>query len=675
MNKTKAQKRIEKLRVLINKYRYNYHVLDKSIMSEASADSLKKELADLENLYPELITPDSPTQRVSGAVLKQFTSVKHQTQMLSLNDVFSVSEISDWITRSKKLLNISKDPELFLDIKMDGLACSLIYVDGILVQGVTRGDGYQGEDVTNNIKTIEAIPLNIRGNQKYSFQSQGRVEIRGEIVMFKKDFIALNEERKREGLKLFANPRNTAAGTIRQLDSKLVAKRKLHFIAYDLIDPQKILKTNFEVYKALAEIGFRVNNFYQKVTKLVQVEDFLKTWDKKREQLPFNSDGVVLKINNREDFSSLGIVGKAPRGAVAYKFSAEQSTTRILDIFVSIGRTGLATPVAILKPVQIAGSLVQMATLHNEQEIQKKDIRINDTVIVHKAGDIIPEVVKPLKELRDGSEKVFRMPKLCPICHKPLSKTNLKDIGLRCQNSNCPSRIYKQIIHFGSKEALDIEGLGEKNVIALVDNGLINDQADLYKIKKKDLIKLDRFGEISSEKLINNIIQKKEPLLRDFIYGLGILHVGSKTALDLARHFNTLDNLKKATEQELENIEGIGKVVAESLIEWFNNPANQVLLKKFEDLGLKPQAYRDANLSTTSKITNKKFVISGTLNSMTREEAIDKIIALGGEFGQSVSRSTDYIVLGNNPGKSKIAKARQLDIKIIDEQKFLSFLI
>ena len=674
MNKAKAQKRIEKLKVLINKYRYNYHVLDKSIMSEAAADSLKKELADLENLYPELITADSPTQRVSGAVLKQFTSVKHQHRMLSLNDVFSISEISEWINRSKKLLDKKEDIELFADIKMDGLACSLIYVDGILVQGLTRGDGFEGEDVTTNIKTIESIPLSFQSSSRYAFLSQGRVEVRGEIVMFKKDFADLNKERQKEGLKLFANPRNTAAGTIRQLDSKLVAKRKLHFIGYDLIEPTNILKTNSEVYEALTEIGFKVNNFYQKVRKLTQIEDFLKTWDQKRNELPFNSDGAVIKINNRIEFSSLGIVGKAPRGAVAYKFSAEQSTTKILDIFVSIGRTGVATPVAILKPVQLAGSLVQMATLHNESEIQKKDIRINDTVIVHKAGDIIPEVLKPLKDLRDGSEKVFRMPKICPVCHSLLSRTNEKDIALRCQNSKCPSRIYKQIIHFGSKGALDIEGLGEKNVIALVDNGLINDQADLYQVKFQDLIKLDRFAEVSANKLIKNIASKKEPLLQNFIYGLGILHVGSKVAFDLVKYFKTLDKLKNATEEELESIEGIGKIVGESVIEWFNNPINQALLDKFEKLGVKPKDYQENRLNLDSKIANKKFVISGVLSSMSRQDAFDKIIQRGGDFASTISKDTDYLVLGENPGSNKLEKAKQLKIKTINEKDFLDLI-
>jgi DNA ligase (NAD+) len=665
MSETPA-KRAEKLRELINEYRYNYQVLDKSIMSEAAADSLKHELTQIEQQHPELITPDSPTQRVAGQPLPGFKQIRHSSRMLSLNDVFSEEEFNEWVKRITKLKPEAKF-DYFMDIKMDGFACALVYEDGVLTQGITRGDGFVGEDITSNVRTIESVPLTLRASAKSKEFLSGRTEIRGEIVMYKKDFEKLNKERAKKGLPLFANPRNTAAGTVRQLDPKLVAARPLQFHAYDLIreNPDEV-PTNEFAYNAIRDLGLIANRVAKTSKSPKEAIEFTKQWEEKRKNLPFNTDGLVVKVNNRRLFAELGVVGKAPRGAVAYKYPAEQSTTKVKDIFVSIGRTGSATPVAILEPVVVAGSTVQMATLHNEGEVHRKDIRIGDTVIIQKAGDVIPEVVEPLVKLRNGSEKEFVMPTHCPDCNTKLVKSKVTEAIWRCPNNNCPSRAWKQIQHFASKPALDIEGLGEKNVIALIKAGLIKDSADIYNVKNVDLLKLERFAKISAEKLVKAIQSKKNPPLERFIYGLGIRQVGVQTAIDLATHFKTLNKLSNSTVEELSEVEGIGEVVAESIVEWFEEPRNKRLLDKFEKLGVKEQSVHE----TKGPLSGKSFVVTGSLESMSREEAAEKIRALGGTFQSSVGKETDYLVVGANVGESKLKKARDLGTKQINEQEF-----
>lgn len=670
MNKKQAETRIEKLRSLIDDYRYHYHVLDESIMSEAAADSLKHELAQLEEQYPDLITPDSPTQRVAGQPLSEFRSVAHSERMLSLSDVFDEKEIEDWQQRIVKLGKLTHTPEYFVDIKMDGLACALVYEDGALTLGITRGDGFVGEDVTANIKTIEAIPLTLRRAKKYEYLLKGRTEIRGEIVMYKADFESLNKVRGEKGLPLFANPRNTAAGTIRQLDPRLVSERKLHFRAYDLVRPDSPLPTNSSIYEALKALGFSVNYMSRTLTDLKQIFDFIEEWESKRQELPFNTDGLVIKVNDRNTYRQLGIAGKAPRAAVAYKYAAEQATTKLKDIFVSIGRTGTATPVAMLEPVKVAGSTIQMATLHNEDEVHRKDFRIGDTVIVHKAGDVIPEVVEPLKTLRTGEEKVFKMPKNCPDCGQPLSKLKLEEVAWRCINNACPSRTWKRIEHYASKSALDITGLGEKNVVALIDAGLIADQADIYKLSVEDLLKLDRFAAVSANKLVNAIQDKKEPELNRFIYGLGLRHIGAQTAIDLSNHFKSIEKLMSAKLDELAAMDGIGEIVAESVVEWFAEETNQQLLNKFKLLGVWPKE----TASSGGFLEGKKFVITGSLSSMSREEAADRIRHLGGTFQSSVGKETDYLVVGDNVGESKLKKARDLGTNQINEAELLKLI-
>jgi len=667
----KLAERAAKLCELISDYRYNYHVLNKSTMSEAAADSLKHELSQIEAKHPELITPDSPTQRVAGEPLPGFKQIRHSSRMLSLNDVFNEEELQAWITRISKLAPPNTKLEYFMDIKMDGLACALVYENGILSQAITRGDGYVGEDVTMNVRTIESVPLRLRKTKSNEKFLSGHTEIRGEIVMYKNDFKKLNQKRTEAGLPTFANPRNLAAGTIRQLDPKLVADRPLHFHAYDLIRQDRgEVPVNEFAYKTLRELGIIANSIAKTGSSVEEILKFYKIWKTQRQALPFNTDGLVIKINDRRLHDRLGVVGKAPRGSVAFKYPAEQATTKVKDIFVSIGRTGSATPVAMLEAVQIAGSTVQMATLHNEGEVHRKDIRIGDTVIVQKAGDVIPEVVEPLVKLRDGLEKPFVMPIRCPDCGYKLVKAKETEAIWRCPNNACPSRSWKQVQHFTSKGALDIEGLGEKNVIALLQTGLIKDPADIYAVKKKDLLKLKRFAEISAAKLKQAIHDKKHPPLPRFIYGLGVRHVGEQTAIDLANHFHSLEKLKQATIEELSEIDGVGEVVAEAIVEWFAQPHNQKLLEKFKKFGVVSQEVRQ----TTGPLTGKSFVVTGSLDSMSREEAGERIRALGGTFQSSVGKETDYLVVGANVGESKLTKAHKLGTKQITEQDLMKML-
>jgi DNA ligase (NAD+) len=665
-----AKTRIAKLREQINDYRYHYHVLDESIMSEAAADSLKHELSQLETEFPDLITPDSPTQRIAGAPLPGFTQVTHSQRMLSLNDVFNESEVLSWQERVRKQAPDAK-LEYFVDIKMDGLACALIYEDGLLVRGVTRGDGYVGEDVTANIRTIESIPLRLHATDGTERFTKGRTEVRGEIVMYKKEFEALNAQQAKAGKKLFANPRNTAAGTIRQLNPQLVAARPLHFRAYDLLRPEpRDIPTHRFAYDTLSKLGFLINPQAVVLPSVEKIMQFANEWDEKRKTLEFNTDGLVIKVNDRALYERLGYVGKAPRAAVAYKYAAEQATTKVKDIFVSIGRTGTATPVAMLEAVVIAGSTVQMATLHNESEVRRKDIRVGDTVIVHKAGDIIPEVVEPLVKLRDGSEKPFKMPTHCPECNTKLVKLKAEDAAWRCPNDACPSRAWKRIEHFASKAALDIEGLGEKNVIALLNAGLVNDTADIYTLTAKQVVQLDRFADISANKLVNAIQAKKKPPLARFVYGLGIRHIGTQTAIDLANEFRSLEKLREATIDELAAVEGVGDVVAEAVAEYFSEPRNQKLLAKFKDVSVWPEPVKQVG----GKLSGRNFVVTGSLESMSRDQAAEKIRALGGTFQSSVGKDTDYLVVGANVGASKLKKAEKFGTKQLNETELLELL-
>ncbi|WP_338520573.1 NAD-dependent DNA ligase LigA [Candidatus Nanosynbacter sp. BB002] len=667
LDRQSAKQRIVKLRDLINDYRYHYHVLDESIMSEAAADSLKHELSQLEEQFPDLITPDSPTQRVAGKALSKFAKVQHQTRMISLQDVFDREEVAAWIQRMKKVRQDITE-EFLCDIKMDGLACALIYEDGVLTRAVTRGDGLVGEDVTMNVRTIQNVPLTLRANQRFAHFLRGRTEIRGEIVMHKEDFAALNQRRRAAGQPEFANPRNLAAGTIRQLDPKLVAERPLHFVGYDIIrDNLEDTPTIAFGYQMMNELGITTSRQTQIVYGLDEVMSYVNHLDELRQSLQFNTDGAVIKLNDRRQFAELGIVGKTPRAAVAYKFAAEEVTTIVRDIVVSIGRTGAATPVAVFDPVVVAGTTVQHASLHNADEIARLDVRRGDTVVIFKAGDIIPQVQTVLKELRPADTKPTDYPAELARQYPELAFVRPEGEAVyRVKGLSGPLILKRSLAHFASKGALDIDTLGEKNVEALVEAGLVNDLADIYRLTKDDLLQLERFAEISAQKLIDAIAAKKQPALERFLFGLGIRHVGAQTAIDLANHFESVEKLSQATIDELREVDGVGEIVAESIVAWFADEDNVTLLEKFANFGVMPQFTKKSG-----SLTGQSFVITGTLRSMGRDTAAEKIRNLGGTFQTAVAKDTTYLVAGGKVGASKLRKAEQYDTKVIDEQEFL----
>lgn len=671
MKLAQAKERITKLRALINDYRYHYHVLDESIMSEAAADTLKHELSELETQFPKLITPDSPTQRVAGKPLPGFTQVRHSVQMLSLNDVFNRDEVAAWIKRTQKLAPETK-PEFFIDVKLDGLACALIYQDGNFVQAITRGDGFIGEDVTMNVRTMESVPFKLRPDPKYQTFLRGRTEIRGEVIIYKKDFETLNQQREAEGEPVFANPRNLAAGSIRQLDPKLAAGRPLRFRAWDLLrdDPAEI-PTNSFAYEVIRSLGVASGHQAVVLNNLDAIMQYIDQWEEKRHQLPFKTDGMVIKLNDRAEYVQLGVVGKAPRAAVAYKYAAEEATTIVRDIVLSIGRTGAATPVAVFNPVQVAGTTVQHASLHNADEIARKDIRVGDTVVIFKAGDVIPQVSRVLKKLRPHSVHQFNMEKELKRQYPELEFVRPEGEAVyRVKGASGKILLKQALVHFASKSALDIDTLGEKNSEALVETKLVRDLADIYRLTKAQVIQLDRFADISAQKLVDAVQAKKSPELPKFIYGLGIRHVGSQTAIDLAEHFGSLQRLSDATLDQLMQVEGVGGVVAESILAWFADRDNQRLLEKFKDLGIKPRYQSRAK----GPLHGKSFVITGTLVNMSRDLAADRIRSLGGTFQTSIAQDTTYLVVGEGVGASKLLKARQLGTPQINEQEFLKLI-
>lgn len=664
---SQPEQRIKELRALIDKYSYEYHVNDAPSVSDAVYDGLFSELKQLEAAHPELVTRESPTQRVGNVLKGGFKKVRHSTRMLSLNDVFDRSEVEAWVKRMDKLLPGTRH-EFFADVKMDGLACALIYEDGVLARAVTRGDSFVGEDVTENVRTIKNVPLRLHAVKGFERFLQGRTEIRGEIVMLKKDFARLNEAQRAAGKPEFANPRNLAAGTIRQLDPKLVAARALTFIAYDLLrDDERDILTNMDAYEAMTAIGLRRNQEAEVFNSLDNVMHFVDRWDEKRHELPFNTDGLVIKVNNRAQFAALGVVGKQPRAAVAYKYAAEQATSIVKDIVISIGRTGAATPVAVFDPVQVAGTTVQHASLHNADEIARLDVRRGDTVVIFKAGDIIPQVESVVKELRPKGSQPIRYEEELARQYPELEFVRPDGEAVyRVKGASGSLLLKRALQHFASKSALDIDTLGEKNVVALVDAGYVKDLADTYTLTKEDLLKLDRFADISAQKLISAIADKKQPPLERFVYGLGIRHVGVQTAIDLVSHFGSLEKLSHATIDELESVDGVGKVVAESVLGWFADPDNEKLLEKFARLGIRPQFEKKQG-----KLSGKNFVVTGTLETMGRDEAADKIRAHGGTFQTSVGKDTDYLVAGGKVGASKLKKAEAYSTKIINEKEFL----
>ena len=666
MNKKEAKLRIEKLKKLIHHHRYLYHVLDRQEISEAALDSLKKELFDLEQKYPEFVTPDSPTQRVGGKPLEKFEKVRHPQPMLSFNDAFSEKDMKDWEERIKKLLTKEEIEKLeyFCELKFDGLAIELIYEEGLLKTGSTRGDGVIGEDVTQNLKTIEAIPLRLREKQDVikDLEREGlediaetvrkrglrKVVARGEALISKKEFERINREQEKKGLPKYANPRNIAAGSIRQLDPKVTASRHLDAYLYDLISDFG-QKTHEQEHKILKILGFKIHKDSRLCKNLKEVFEFHHFWQEKRDSLPFEIDGIVVQVNENKIFEKLGVVGKAPRGAIAYKFPLKQAETIIEDIKVQVGRTGAVTPVAYLKPVEVGGVKITRATLHNTDEIERLGVKIGDTVIVGRAGDVIPEVVRVLKELRTGKERKFKMPKNCPVCGTLLVKPEGEAIW-RCPNPDCSARQRRYLYHFVSKGAFDIEGLGPKIINQLLEENLISDPADIFELKEGDLIPLERFAEKSAKNLIEAIQSKKEISLGRFIYALGIRGVGEETAQDLAEYFGSLEKIKAATLEELLQVKDIGPETATSIYSFFRAKRNLKLIERLLKAGVK--IINPKKTKAPKKLENLTFVFTGSLKTMTREEAKEKVRELGGEVSESVSKKTDFVVIGKTLDQS-----------------------
>ncbi len=658
MTKQQAKLRINKLRQEIEHHRYLYHVLDKQEISDAALDSLKNELEQLEGQFPDLVTPDSPTQRVGGVPLPKFTQVEHRTPMLSLQDVFDAEGLTAWQQRNQKI--IAAPYQYFVELKVDGVAVALIYEDGRLVQAATRGDGQTGEDVTQNIKTIEAIPLTLRRPVR------GRLEVRGEIYLLKVDFEAMNSRRQAQGQPLFANPRNIAAGSIRQLDPAMARARPLRFFAWEITSRDNI-KTRAAEYARLQELGFPVPPDAQLTADLKGIFKLAVEEEKKRLKRPFLVDGLVIKINDLPVAERLGVVGKAPRGSIAYKFAAEEATTLVENIVVQVGRTGALTPVAHLRPVRVAGTTVSRATLHNADEIKRKDIRVGDTVIVRKAGDIIPEVKQALVKLRPAQTKPFKMPKKCPVCGSGVVRE--KDgVVIRCTNPNCFSQQRERLLQVVGQAAFDIEGLGEKIIEQLLNEGLIEQPPDLWRLTAGDLLNLEGFATRSADKLVQEIQSHKSIPLSRFLVALSIPQVGIVTAQDLAYAFRTIDNLWKAKAEELEAVEGIGDKSAPLIANFFRQKSTRDLIKQYQKVGI-----TILKTAPAGKLFGQTFVFTGSLGEMSRAEAKQRVQALGGRVAASVGANVDIVVIGTDPG-SKAKQAAKLGIKTISPRQFMSMI-
>ncbi len=676
MDKKAAKDRIEHLKTAVNKYRYEYHVLDKLSISEAALDSLKKELFDLEQQFPEFVTPDSPTQRVAGKPLDEFRKVKHQTRMLSLNDAFSEQDMRDWLERLQNYLGTANELSFYCDLKMDGLAVELVYENGVFIEGSTRGDGELGEDITQNLKTIEAIPLRL---QATAYKLPAKLIVRGECFLTKKEFARINAEQEKKGEKPFANPRNVAAGSLRQLDPAITAGRKLDFYGYFILNPEEDYKTHAGRYEALRRFGFKVNPEGSVAKNFTEVFAFHQEILKKRNKLPFEIDGIVVTVNDNHVADEAGVIGKAPRAAIAYKFQAEEATTVVEDIIVQVGRTGALTPVAVLKPVRVSGVTVKHATLHNADEIARLGLKIGDTVIVSRAGDVIPKIIKVLPELRSGQERAFHMPSKCPYDG---SGVVIDGVIHKCPNPECGARHREQLYHFVSRGAFNIEGLGPKIIDRFLDEGLIDDAADIFALEAGEIKVLERFGEKSAENIVAEVAMRKTLPLPKFIYSLGILHVGEETGLALAKELvkrkesvgtpkELLHAFQKLSPDDLQGIPDIGPKVSESIHSWFKSARNVHLVEKLHDTGIR--LTHEAVKTSGGPLAGKSFVLTGTLASMDREAAKEKIRAKGGDISESVSKKTSYVVAGAEPG-SKKEKAEKLGVPVLDEKDFLKLL-
>lgn len=664
MNKAEAKKRIDKIKKQMKEIDHAYYVLDKPIVSDAARDSLKDELEKLEGLFPDLITPDSPTQRIGGKALGKFQKYRHQIPKWSFDDLFSFTEVKEFDSKVKRFLDLPEDKNLeyCCELKIDGLNLSFIYDQGLLSKGVTRGDGITGEVVTHAIKTIGSVPLKLEENLS--------IEVGGEVYMSKRALAKINREQEKKGESPFANPRNAAAGTVRQLDPQVAANRELDTFMWTIYEPLKHgLKTQKEIMEKMAELGFKVNPHWKIVKSVDDTLDYFNYWQKHRESLPYEIDGIVLKINNLKLQERLGRTAKLVRWAAAYKFPAEQVTTVVEDIEVQVGRTGVLTPVAHLRPVPLAGTIVKRATLHNADEVRRLDVRIGDTVILQKAGDIIPDIVQVLPKMRSGKEKKFQMPAKCPVCGSPVQKKE-GEVAYYCQNKKCYAQQIEELTHFVSRTAFDIVGLGPKILEQLQRADLVKTPADLFKLTEEDLAPLERFAEKSAANLVAAISRAKNVTLAKFIYALGIRHVGEETAIALADAFGSLNKIKSATLEELQQTEDIGPKVAQSISGWFKDKINLALVDGLMANGIR---IKNPEKKFAGKLQGMIFVLTGELKNFSRDEAKEKIRSLGGDVSSSVSKNTSYVVAGENPG-SKYSKAEALNVKIISEKEFLALI-
>jgi len=662
------KKEIEELREKLRYHEYRYYVLDEPEISDAAYDRMMERLRKLEAAHPELVTPDSPTVRVGGAPREGFQTVRHARPMLSLDNAFSYDALREWDRRVREGSGKEKI-EYIAEHKFDGLSISLQYEDGVLVRGVTRGDGTTGEDVTPNVKTIRSIPLRVDGSALKRAKLRADFEVRGEVMMTRKAFEALNRQQERIGGKIFVNPRNSAAGAVRVLDPAITASRKLDFFAYYLlVDGNVPFAKHSESLEALKQLRFRSSDDWKLCNGIQEVIAYCEIWDAKREKLPYEIDGVVIKVNATSIQNELGYTAKAPRWAIAFKYPARQETTVVKDILVNVGRTGALTPVAILEPVQVGGVTVSRSTLHNMDEIERLGVQIGDTVLIERAGEVIPHVLKVVKPGKN--RKPFHMPKNCPECGSAIHHVE-GEVAYRCVNATCPAKRKESILHFAGRHAMDIDGLGEKIVDQLVDKGLVKDGADLYALKEDEVAGLERMAEKSAQNLLEEIEASKKNSLARLIYALGIQFVGERTGQLLAEHFSSLEELAAANEEELEQVPEVGPKVAASIVEFFSEPANRQLIKKLAKAGVRPTAEKREVKS--DKLAGKTFVFTGTLVNRTREEAGAIVQQHGGKVSGSVSTKTAYVVVGTDPG-SKYDKAKELGVTILNESEFENLL-
>ncbi|MCL4477679.1 MAG: NAD-dependent DNA ligase LigA [Deltaproteobacteria bacterium] len=664
MKQHDAEKRITELRRILDHHNYLYYVLDSPEISDDEYDRLFRELKMFEEQYPQFLDPNSPTRRVGAKPLEKFSQVKHTVPMLSLDNAFSNEEFNQFVDRINRFLGREGPYDFVGEPKLDGLGVELIYESGVFKIGSTRGDGNVGEDVTQNLRTIKAIPMYLIEGR---YPTPKRIEVRGEVIMNKKDFLSLNTRREEQGEPLFSNPRNAAAGSLRQLDPKITARRNLDIILYAAGSYDGVeFKTHLEMLEHFKAWGMKTNPLNKLLHTKDDVFKYFSDIEKKRDDLPYECDGVVFKINSLSLQRFLGEVSRNPRWAIAYKFKPRTAMTKVLDIVPQVGRTGILTPVALLEPVNIGGARIQRSTLHNQSELDKKDIRIGDTVVVERAGDVIPEVVNVVKEKRTGKEVPFHMPDKCPVCGSKIEKLE-DDIFYRCINISCPAQVKEKIRHFAQRGAMNIEGLGEKWISTLVDKNIVQDVASLYALKKEDIISMERMGDVLAKKLTDAVQKSRGAQLDRFIFALGILHVGEHIAKTLAMKFKSIDDLEKATKEELQQIEGIGPEIAESIHDFFYTKENQILLGKLMSFLNITNPYEGA---VTGHLKGMRFIFTGGLTALSRDQAKQLVEQNGGSVTESISKKVDYVVAGDQPG-SKLDKARSFGLKILSEDEFL----